>query len=140
MRTISLFFFTAICGLTFAAWSTDSVTVEGRWTVYTARCENGRWDGTECTGKLVAAEQHRFVAEPKTNEVAFEVTGSPSVVGKLSQCVVTDGRNWVCQKCDAAVCPVTRALTLGEPKIAPEGTGDVRPVSKLKWFRLMLGG
>src|SRR5215213_1171280 len=77
----------AVLGLTFLAWSSDTITLQGEWTLYTARCERGAWQGKHCTGQLIAAERHHFLVDG-SSDVAFEVLGDRSSSGRLSQCTI----------------------------------------------------
>ena len=36
-------------GFGFLGWSTESITLQGRWDLYTARCQGGLWQGEQCT-------------------------------------------------------------------------------------------
>ena len=129
--------------LTLAAvnWFSDSVTLKGHWTLYTARCAGGTWQGKRCTGRLVAAERHRFVADKVKAEVVFKVVdpSSGTSSGKLSECAIEDGRDWVCLTATSGTRPATQRLARGEPVGAVELSGDARLVPKWKWICLRLG-
>jgi hypothetical protein len=126
------------------AWADDAITLEGHWTVYTARCDGGQWerDTDHCSGRRLAAERHRFLSDRSASTVQFEIVGTATTQGTLAGCTVQDGRNWMCLSCGLSVCPVTRVLQRGEPKLEASAAASVRPVSKLTWhwLRLTRGG
>lgn len=122
------------------AWSSDTITLQDQWTIYTARCGEGAWQGKHCTGRLVAAERHHFVADKPKSEVAFDVIGvQGGVSGRLSQCAVDDGRNWKCLVGGIATYPITRQLVQGDPVDRNDGPDLTRRISKRQWLLLRLG-
>lgn len=132
----------AVAVLAMFVWAADIVTLQGERTVYTAGCANGTWaGGGRCTGKLVAAERFRFRALKSHNEVFFWNVGVASdPTGKYTRCVISDGRNWVCQP--NADGPKAIALAMHHGRPVPDATGKTRPVhpvSKWTWTLLNLG-
>ena len=126
--------------LGFLAWITDGITLEGERTVYTPRCEDGKWQGSTCTGKLVAGDRYRFRALRAHGEVFFWTSGETGPSGKFTDCVIKDGRNWKCK----ANADLPRTITLEMVRGSPvaDSTGQARPfhqVSKLRWMLMSLG-
>jgi hypothetical protein len=141
MRLVWFFFITASVALLIMAWADDAVTLEGHWTIYTARCEGGEWsDAGQCSGQRVAAQRHDFISNPAATTVEFEIKGHGSVTGVLSGCAVQDGRNWTCLACSGGTCPLTRALVRGEPKLESTAAATLRPIAKWRWHCLRLIG
>lgn len=138
MRYVWLTVLAVVAGLAVLAWSNDSITLEDRWTLYTARCADGTWQGKRCTGHLIAAEWHRFRTDEATSEVSFQVVGEHASSGRLSRCAVEDGRNWSCPDSGGGVRPIIYQLARGEPLDPAEGPGHARLVSKRKWLLLRL--
>jgi hypothetical protein len=122
-------------------WASDTVTLQGERTVYTAGCVDGTWEGDRCIGKLVAGERFRFRALKAHGEVFFWNVGVASdPTGKFTQCVISDGRNWACQPIVAGPTAITLAMQHGKP--VRDRTGKTRPahpVSKWTWTLLNLG-
>jgi hypothetical protein len=122
-------------------WAADIVSLQGERTVYTAACINGTWTGGVCSGKLVAAERFRFRALRSHNEVFFWSVGVASdPTGRYTQCVISDGRNWVCQPNADGPKGIALAMRHGRP--VQDATGKVRPVhpvSKWAWTLLKAG-
>ncbi len=121
-------------------WATDSITLQGERTVYTARCEQGSWVGDRCTGKLAAAERYRYRVLKPHSEVFFWVVASSEPSGKFTECVIQDGRNWQCKANADAAKSITLEMSKGYPMRDKSGT--TRPyhaVSKLTWTLLRLG-
>ncbi|HEX9391128.1 MAG TPA: hypothetical protein VF928_07435 [Usitatibacteraceae bacterium] len=118
-------------------WATDTVTLQGERTIYTARCEQGSWQGELCTGNLVAAERYRYRVLKPHNEVFFWVVGSSEPSGKLTDCAIQDGRNWRCQPNADSARSITLEMAKGCP--VPDSGGLTRSyhaVSKLTWVLL----
>ncbi len=118
-------------------WATDTVTLQGERTIYTARCEQGNWQGELCTGKLVAAERYRYRVLKAHNEVFFWVVSSSEPSGKFTDCAIQDGRNWRCQTNADAARSITLEMARGFP--VADSSGVTRPyhaVSKLTWVLL----
>lgn len=127
----------ALLGLAFLGWSTESITLQGRWDLYTARCQGGQWLGDQCTGHLVRAEQYRFKVGKQAQEIGFDVVGTKTERGYLTGCRVTDARNWSCQ----AVAPggahcIARQLSEGKPPVPPDDPARPRLVSRWRWWLL----
>jgi hypothetical protein len=127
-----------LLGLT--AWLHDSITLHGAGhPVYTAECAGGTWQGTTCTGHLVAGDQHRFVALKNHSEVLYWMVGSPQPSGKLSDCTISDVKDWSCRQAPAQPPAIIMAMKNGRPVAT---TGQVPPhhcVAKWKWVLLLRG-
>jgi hypothetical protein len=121
-------------------WSTDSITLQGERTIYTARCDRGAWAEDRCTGKLEAAERYRYRAIKAKNEVVFWVVGSAEPTGRLAPCAIEDGRNWSCQAGGDAYRSITLEMRRGFA--VPNAQGDTRAfhaISKARWYLLRYG-
>ena len=122
-------------------WAADFITLQGERTVYTAKCDQGSWQGDRCTGKLVAGERFRFRALKAHREVFFwnvGVASDPS--GKFTDCDIADGRNWTCKPIPDGVKSITLQMLRGKP--VPDASGKTRPshpVSKWTWTLLGYG-
>lgn len=122
------------------AWGGDFVTLQGQHTVYTVRCEDGTWNGTACSGHLAAGDRYRFRVLKAHGEVLFWIAGSREPSGKLTGCVVRDGRNWSCPASPDASRSITLALVRGRAQ--HDAAGNTRPfraISKWKWWWLRAG-
>jgi hypothetical protein len=140
MRNAYPYFLATALALAAANWVSDSITLKGHWTVYTARCDGGTWQGSRCTGgRLVAAERYQFIANKARAQVVFEAIGTATAYGKLSECTIEDGRDWACLTAIAGVHPIPRRLAGGKPVGPADFPGDARPVPKWKWVFLRLG-
>ena len=121
-------------------WASDTVTLQGERTIYTAKCEQGSWQGERCTGNLVAGDRYRYRALRARNEVIFWIAGSSEPSGKFTDCAIQDGRNWRCKP----NADVGRSITLAMAKgfAVPDSTGAARSfhsISKLTWVLLNAG-
>ncbi len=122
------------------AVATDYVTLKGEWTVYTADCEQGVWQGIRCTGNLVAGQRYRFRTLKAHNEVIFWVSGSSEPSGKFTDCVVANGRNWSCKPGPDSGRSITHQMVKGHPVQEPGGvTRTFHCISKLRWWLLKYG-
>lgn len=123
------------------AWITDGITLEGERTIYTAKCQDGNWQGNRCTGKLAAGDRYRFRALKAHSEVVFWTAGAaaePS--GKYTDCTIKDGRNWKCKPNVDLARTVTSEMARGCP--VADSTGQALPyhqISKFRWMTLTLG-
>ena len=123
-----------------AAFANDVVTVQGEWTVYTVNCQNGVWQGTQCTGNLIAGDRYRFRTLKAHREVMFWISGSSVPSGKFTDCEITDGRNWSCKPNADSPRTITHAIVRGRPKPEPDaGTRPFHCVSKWRWWFLKYG-
>lgn len=129
-----------LAALGLAAWATDSITLDGERTIYTAVCEQGAWQGSECSGKLVASQRYRFRALKAHSEVLFWIAGDSQPSGKYSKCVIVGGRDWKCQPGDEAARTITHEMARGLP-VADPGVHPLafHQVEKWKWGLLRLG-
>ena len=136
-----LIFILVIVVLAAMAWVADFITLQGERTVYTAVCQGGNWQGSSCTGKLIAGERFRFRVLKSHREVVFwtaGVTTEPS--GKFDDCTIQDGRNWRCNANADFPRTITREMVHGSP--IPDLTGTAlsfHKVPKWRWHLLMLG-
>jgi len=124
-------------------WASDSLTMQGERTVYTAGCQGGAWQANRCTGELVAGDRYRYRALKARGEVVFWLVGSSEPSGKFTGCDVKDGRNWSC-RARSATPDAARTVTLemARGQALPEKAGPTRPlhrVSKVTWTLLTLG-
>jgi len=138
---IWIFIAVVVAGLGGVAWANDFITMQGESTIYTAQCEQGSWSGTHCSGRLATGPRYRFRALKTHREVIFWTVGAteePS--GKLTDCTIHDGRNWVCKVNNAAPRPITREMVMG--RAVPDPLGQPRafhPISKSRWMLLRCG-
>jgi hypothetical protein len=121
-------------------WGTDFITLQGEWTVYTAECRQGSWDGNRCTGRLEASDRYRFRALRRHKEVFFWVVGSTEPSGRLAPCEVENRANWTCKANGDSPRSITLAMSKGRPVADPAaGTRPSHAVSKFKWMLLKYG-
>jgi hypothetical protein len=126
--------------LLIVAWADDFVTLQGEHTIYTVTCEDGRWNGNVCSGRLDSGDRYRFRALKKRGEVLFWRVGAPEPSGKFTNCEIVDGRNWSCSANADAARSITLALVRGRAQ--HDLTGATRPfhaISKWKWWCLRAG-
>ena len=139
MRTWAVFLlFAAVFAL--FVWAIDFVTLQGERTIYTAQCRGGNWVDGRCTGNLAARERYRFRALKAKGEVVFWIAGSAEPSGKLTPCIIEDGRNWSCKPGADASKSITLQMKRGEA--VPDAFGDTplfHAVPKWKWFLLRYG-
>ena len=103
-------------------------------------CEQGAWQGSECNGRLVAAQRYRFRALKAHNEVLFWTVGGTGPSGKYTECVINDGRNWQCKPNADARLTITHQMAHGEPvQNARVHELGYHQVQKWKWQLLSLG-
>jgi hypothetical protein len=122
------------------SWITETVTLQDHWTLYAVRCDRGAWHGTRCSGRLVPAERHSFLANKSKGTVAFTIIGASMASGTLSQCAIKGGRDWTCQEASSGAQPITLKLSGGHLAVDPVvKLSDVRPISKWKWLFLRIG-
>lgn len=121
------------------AWLNDFITLQGEWTIYTAQCRGGTWNGDQCQGKLVAGDRHRFRALKARAEVLFWTVGAKDPSGKLTGCAIEDGRNWACPPSAEAAKSVTLQMVAGRPRGGEQATGASHRISKITWLLLTAG-
>ncbi len=118
-------------------WTTDAVTLQGEWTIYTAECLHGAWAGNVCMGQLVASDRYRFRASHGDKEVLFWINGASEPVGRMTQCTVIDGRNWTCQGNAKGLKSITLQLHHDIPiHNTAEYAQPFHEVSKFNWVLL----
>jgi len=115
------------------AWMSDFVTMEGRWTVYTATCSDG---AVPCRSADGAGPRIRFQAHKSTGAVEYRLQGTPAREGVLSGCSVVDARNWSCPPSAAAAARVPRSLVDGHATSTEPLPYAI--VSKPRWWLLRL--
>jgi hypothetical protein len=122
--------------LLFIGWLSDQVSLNGERTVYTVECQDGPWEGSSCTGKLMIGNRYRFRILKEQREVLFWTAGNttePS--GKFSDCEIIDGRNWRCNPDADAAHTIAHEMQHGHPVRDASGQPhSFHPVSKLRWF------
>ena len=124
----------------FFMWATDFVTLQGEWTIYTADCVDGTWQGAECSGKLKASDRYRFRVLKAHREVLFWTLYDTGESGRFTNCDVQDGRTWTCPATANASRTITRRMTLGVPEDeTTPGILQVHRVPKWKWEALQRG-
>lgn len=135
LSVLAIFVF--IIGMAFA---TDFITLQGERTVYTADCQQGVWKGEQCTGVLAAGNRYRFRALKTHGEVLFWIVGVTGPVGKLTDCEISNGRNWSCKPGADSAQAITHAMVRGRPVPEPGATGPViHAISKPRWWLLKQG-
>lgn len=138
---VSAFVFVILAALAALIWISDSITLQGERTIYTARCVNGEWRGEDCSGRLVAAERYHYHALRARHEVLFWIAGSDEPPRKFGDCDVRDGRNWKCAPCPDASKSITMQLSQGRAvPNAQTQTGELHAVSKWRWMLLSAAG
>ena len=126
--------------LALVIWASDKVTRKGKRTVYTVDCEQGIWQGARCNGRLVPAARYRFRALRRQSEVLFWKAGASAPWGKFTDCVITDGRNWLCKPSADAPTTITLQMSDGRPVPSPNGpTKQFHAVHKWRWWLLRAG-
>jgi hypothetical protein len=140
MRRVWSLVILVLAVLTFAAWASDFITMQGERTIYTVECRDGAWKDDRCSGKLVASQRYRYRALKPHNEVIFWAVGSKEPSGKFDECTITDGRNWVCKAGPDAPRSITLEMAEGAPVPGPPNvTLPFRAVSKWRWILLDRG-
>ena len=135
---ISVVVFVVMALLGVFMWVVDYVTLEGEWTIYTAQCVGGTWVKENCTGKLQAAERHRFRALKTKREVVFWDVGSTQPSGKLAPCVVQNRGDWICTPGGDSPRSITIEMRHGQALPQPDGI-IIHPLPKWKWLLLRYG-
>jgi hypothetical protein len=138
MRRVWIALGTVFLLLMAMAWATDFITAKGERTVYTASCQ-GMWKGDDCVGTLVAGERIRFRALRAHQEVLFWTVGGAEPAGKLSPCVIEDGRDWSCKAGADSAHSIALAMVHGQPQPGAQAGRPFHEVSKLRWLLLRYG-
>ena len=137
-----LFFVTfalLLTAVSIVVWATDFVTLEGEWTIYTAKC-SGAWKQSECTGSMQSADRFKFRALKAHREVLFWTAGEEGESGRFLKCTIKDGRNWTCPPAPGAPPTITRRMTRGIPDPDTESDGlPFHRVPKWKWVAMKYG-
>jgi hypothetical protein len=135
--TVTVIAVLALVGLT--GWLHDFVTLSGAHTVYVAECAGGVWQGTTCTGHLVAGDRYRLKALKPHSEVLYWTAGATKPSGKLTECVIENAKNWSCRQTSDQQQTVTHALRNGHPVVEPGKARPFHSVDKWKWLLLEQG-
>ena len=140
MATRFVFLFLMIGSVGIVIWASDQITLQGEHTIYTVDCEHGSWEGQQCSGRLVAGEQHRFRASRSRNEVVFWIAGSSAPSGKYTDCQVTNRDNWKCNARSSEQASIVSELSSGRPSASEIVTAHpFHAVAKWKWWMLRAG-
>ena len=135
---INLTILAVVTLLVVLGWLHDFITLDGAKTVYTARCANGDWRGSVCTGTMQAGDRYRFRALKPHNEVIFWIAGAAEPSGKLTPCAIENAKQWTCKAGPDSGRTITHEMRFGHAVPDPKGQArPFHPISKLKW--LMLG-
>jgi hypothetical protein len=130
--------------VTFAllVWGSDQLTWQDERTIYTVACSRGAWHADRCDGRLVRGHRYRFQAVRSSNQVLYRNIELPTVAGSLSECVITDGRNWRCNvTANAAADAMPLQMRLGVPvPSTASGTVPLHAVPKWRWWLLSKEG
>ena len=114
----------------------DEVTLQGERTVYIVECRQGSWEGLRCSGRLVATDRVRFRVLKAHREVLFWTAGSPGPSGKLTDCDIQDGRDWVCSANADGPSPIAHKMVLGRPVVDAGHAAPIHAVTKMRWWLL----
>lgn len=79
--------------LALLVWMSDAITLQGERTIYTVNCEHGDWEGSRCTGTMVASDRYRYRASKSRSEVIFWIGGSSLPSGRYTDCDVKNRGN-----------------------------------------------
>ena len=121
-------------------WGSDRITLQGERTIYTVECGQGAWDGTTCTGHLVAGPRYAFRALPRRHEVIYWIRDSQSPTEKYTDCTVKNRDNWSCNVEVGKSSSVAYEMVDGRPTRGMLGlTVQYHDVSKWKWWVIKCG-
>jgi len=121
-------------------WASDRITLQGERTVYAVDCAGGVWDGSRCSGRLVAGPRYAFRASARRHEVIYWVRDSKSPSGKFSDCNVTNRDNWTCTVQVDQPMTVAYGMRDGHPMGGGPGlTLPYHAVAKWKWWAIRGG-
>lgn len=136
----TLYVVLVVAAMSLLVWGSDRITLQGERTIYTVKCEGGAWDGTRCTGRLVAGERYAFRASARRNEVLYWVRNSNAPSGKYTECAVKDRNNWSCKAQAGQQPSIAYELTDGRPTRSDGGgTLPFHDVPKWKWWMIDMG-
>ena len=116
------------------AWMSDFVTLEGRWTVYTATCSDG---AMPCRRPDKPGAKIRFTPRKNTGALEYRVLEARERTGSLNACSVVDARNWSCPPSVAAAASMPASVLDGHA--TPNDSLPYAIVSKSRWMMLHVG-
>jgi hypothetical protein len=129
-----------LCAFALAIWASDRITLQGERTVYTVNCEQGEWQGTRCTGKLVPGPRYAFRASTLRQEVIYWIRGSKEPSGRYADCTVIDRDNWTCNEQSGQQPSVAYEFDKGRPTKSDDGKMiPFHDVPKWKWWLMKMG-
>lgn len=120
-------------------WSSDKISYDGERTIYTVACQDGRWEGSHCTGRLKPAERYRFRASKSRQEVLYWTVGASTPAGKYTDCIVKDRGNWSCKNTSDRPEAITHEMVGGVPADNNGPNPRFYAVPKWKWWLLRAG-
>lgn len=120
-------------------WLADCITPQGSWTLYSAHCQSGEWQGDRCGGQLVAAPRYRMRIDRASSQVAVTDLKTRAPAGTLTQCDIQDGRNWACRSAAPGTAAVVERIRYGRPEPAPQLPEGDRAVAKWRWMLMRAG-
>jgi hypothetical protein len=121
-------------------WASDRITLQGERTIFTARCEQGTWNGPTCTGRLVPGERYAFRASSRRHEVLYWIRDSDAPSGKYTDCTVIDRDNWTCNVRANQEPTIAFEMVKGRPtRAGVEAILPFQAVPKWKWWLLRMG-
>ncbi len=121
-------------------WVSDRITLQGERTIFTARCEQGAWQGARCTGRLVPGERYAFRASARRHEVIYWIRNSDAPSGKYTDCTVADRDNWSCNVQANQQPSIAYEMIKGRPtRTGVEAILPFHAVPKWKWWLMRAG-
>ena len=121
-------------------WLSDRVTMQGERTIYAVNCQDGSWQGSVCTGRLVIGERYAFRASPRRHEVIYWIRGSEAPSGIYNDCTVVDRDNWSCNVRVDQRPTIAYQMANGRPTPGVQGiTLPFHDVPKWKWWLIRWG-
>ncbi len=132
--------FALLAIIAFILWGSDWITLQGERTIYTVRCDQGVWEGTKCTGRLLPGDRHAFRASRTRNEVIYWIRESRAPSGKYTDCMVKDRDNWTCNVRIDQEPAITYEMSKGKP--THTAMSEIMPfhaVPKWEWWLMKVG-
>jgi hypothetical protein len=121
-------------------WASDRITLQGERTIYAVECAEGAWEGSRCTGRLVAGPRYAFRVSTRRHEVLHWIRGSGAPSLRFTGCEVKDRDNWSCAADPGQPPMIAYGMRDGRP-LRPGDTaiGPFHDVSKWKWWAIRYG-